>query len=293
MRKQLKNIIIFNELYEQGNYREAAANLSMSIATISRAIQELEEDSRVQLFINVKGKFRPTAYAHSLYERLTVNNGELVNSYSLFKSNGRYVNALIPPQMSVFNLVDKLVKFNHEFGTELVINEGFRFSSSEEAYMAMVNGELDFMIDYKPNNSISFVSERIGEHKTSLIASKKYYDSIGSDDINESTKFAKYSWLGQTGVDFQKYFGVAPENQVGFITQNVSHYYKVIKETRFVGVCLADNLKNIEEDFVYEREPFMSSMLYFVTTKAALHNKPVVKWFYDNSKKKEVCNVNQ
>lgn len=291
MRKQLKNIIIFNELYERGNYREAAVNLGMSIATISRAIQELEEDSTVQLFINVKGKFCPTAYAHSLYERLTVDNSALVNNYSLFKSNSRYVNALIPSQVSSFKLVERLIKFNQEFNTELVINEGFRFKSSEDAYTAMINGELDFMLDCKPNNSASFVSENIGEYKISLMASKKYYDSIEASDINESTKFAKYIWLGQTGLVIQKYFGVAPESQVGFVTQNIDHYYKVIKDTRCIGVCLANDIEYLGEDFVYENEPFMSTMKYFVTTKAALHNKPVVKWFYENSKRGNICNI--
>ncbi|NRF28148.1 LysR family transcriptional regulator [Vibrio coralliilyticus] len=285
MSKQLKNIIIFSEVYSEGNYRDASANLGMSIATISRAIRELEEDSGIQLFINVKGEFRPTVYANSLYEQLNITNTEIVNSYNLFKSNSRYVNVLIPPQMSSYNLVDKLVEFNEEFDTELIINEGLTYNSYEDAYSSLINGELDFMLDDKPNNAMNFVSEKIGEYKASLIASKKYYDSIGSEVIDEKTKFAKYSWLGQTGGYFHQYFGIAPEKQVGFVTKNVSNYFQVIKETRFVGICSVDALPNISENFVYEQEPFMTVELYFVTTKAALHNKPVVKWFYENFKR--------
>ncbi|WGV98270.1 LysR family transcriptional regulator [Vibrio sp. YMD68] len=285
MSKQLKNIIIFSEVYSQGNYRDASANLGMSIATISRAIKDLEEDSAVQLFINVKGEFRPTVYAHSLYDRLEVTNGKLVNTYNQFKSNSRFVNVLIPPHFSSHNLVDKLVDFNQEFDVELVMNEGFTFNHQDDAYSALVNGEIDFMLDDKPNNANSFVSEKIGQYNVSLIASKKYYDSIAMADINENTQFAKYTWLGQTGPYFHQHFGVAPDKQVGFVTQNVSNYFRVIKETRFIGICSADVLPSVEEYFVYDDDSFMTVNMYFITTKAALYNKPVVKWFHENFKR--------
>ncbi|OEF07800.1 LysR family transcriptional regulator [Vibrio genomosp. F10] len=284
MSKQLKNIIIFSEVYSQGNYRDASANLGMSIATISRAINELEEDSEVQLFINVKGEFRPTVYAHTLYERLTVTNTELVSTYNLFKSDSHSVNVLIPPQLSSSNLVEKLVEYNQEFDVALVINEAHRYGSYDEAYTALVNGELDFMLDGYPNKANSFISEHIGEFNVSLIASKKYHDSISVNDIDEKTKFAKYSWLGQTGDYFHQYFGVTPEKQVGFVTQNATNYFQVVKETPFIGICRTDILPNLEKHYVYDEIPFMTANMYFVTTKAALHNKPVVKWFYENFK---------
>ncbi|MCC2525777.1 LysR family transcriptional regulator [Vibrio coralliilyticus] len=284
MSKHLKNIVVFSEVCSQGNYRDASLNLGMSIATISRAIKELEEDSGVQFFINVKGEFKPTDYARSLYDRLKVTNADLVSSYNFFKSNSLFVNVLIPPQISSYNLVEKLVEFNEEFDSELVINEGINAKNHEDAYSGLISGEIDFILDDQPNNGMSFVSEKIGAYNAYLIASRKYYDSIEVKDIDENSKFAKYSWLGQTGKNFHQCFGIEPNSQVGIITQNPSNYFKVIKETRYIGICSEDVKKNIKDHFVFTQEPIMSASLYFITTKASLHNKPIVKWFYNNFK---------
>ncbi|MCG7491876.1 LysR family transcriptional regulator [Vibrio sp. Of14-4] len=284
MRSQLINIVIFITLYEKGNFRKTSSELGVSLGTISKSIKSLEEDSPSPLFIKSNGDFKPTTYAHTLYGHLSTTHKDLLNKYNLFKSITRHINVLIPPQIASYNLVDSLVKFNNEFNTQLIVNEGIRPESYEAAYTSLIIGELDFMLDVSPNHSSSFVSQRIGTYPIKLLASKKYHDSISVRRLTKDMQFAKYTWLGKTGSFIHEYMGIPPDSQVGFITQSAANYFEVIKKTPFIGCCTTSKALELGNDYVYDTEAFMELELYFVTTKSALSNKPVVKWFYDNFK---------
>lgn len=281
MSGQLKNIVIFSAVYIYGNYRDAASALSMSIATISKSINELEDDGGRQLFINVKGEFRPTVYAHSLYEKVRGTNNKIVHGYNLFKSNSHCINVLIPPPVSSYNLINIVTKINKERQTEITIIESTGYNSRDESYTALINGELDFMIDYKPNNSSIFISRKINEYELFLFASKRYYRNICSKDIKDNAKLAKYLWLGEVGWHFKKAFGILEKDQNGIITQNSANYIKSIERTNFIGMCLSENFSKIEDKYVFETKPFMNLDLYFIAAKSAIKNRKVVKWFYD------------
>lgn len=281
MSGQLKNIVIFSAVYTYGNYRDAASVLSMSIATISKSIKELEDDGGSRLFINVKGDFRPTVYAHSLYEKVRGANNKIINGYNLFKSNSHCINVLLPPPVSSYNLIDIVTKINKKMQSEITIIESTGYGSREESYTALINGELDLMIDYKPNNSATFISKKINEYELFLFASKNHYKNLCQKDITEKTKLAKYIWLGEVGWHFKKAFGILEKDKNGIITQNSANYFKSIERTNFIGMCLSENLSKIEDKYVFDANPFMNLDLYFIATKSAIKNREIVKLFYN------------
>ncbi|MFA0182343.1 LysR family transcriptional regulator (plasmid) [Vibrio cyclitrophicus] len=290
MSKLAKNLMVFNEVYNQPSFREVTKSLGVSLATISRSIAELESDCRMKLFIKVGGKYEPTRAAERLHESISYYNQGVNRKYELFKRYSSFLTLHLPHQVSGDSFVQLMTKYNIEFDTALCIFEGANYTSREAVYTDMSNGKLDLFIDMVEHNSSSFISTLIKNTDLYLIGSRKYYESIDENTVTEKSKFVKMSWLGSEGQLIEDIFGIESGSQTGYVTQNVNSYYKVISATDFLGVCSEDAIENLAMtgEYTIGTVPIYTVSMYLIMTKAAWYHKDILQWIISNIESKHI-----
>lgn len=284
MSKLAKNLLIFNEVYKQASFREATKSIGVSLATISRAISELESDCRMKLFVQIGGKYEPTRAGDRLFDSINSYNQEVTSKYEAFKRHHCFLTVYLPQQFSGEGLVRLMAKYNQDFDTNLSIFESAHYNSRAEAYSDMSNGKLDILIDVVENSSNSFISTCVKSAEVYLIGNSQYYASLDASSVTENSKFVKMSWLGDEGGLPKNIFGIDSELQVGYITQNINSYYNVISKTNFLGFCPDASIDILKRDgsFSISSKPVSKVPIYLITTKAAWHHKEIVSWITSN-----------
>ncbi|MBD1573377.1 LysR family transcriptional regulator [Vibrio sp. S17_S38] len=282
MKNQIKNLIIFLEVYSAGSYRKAGQNLSVSITSISRALADLELDLNCQLFINISGEFKPTSKAKGLFEAIRVSTNQISHDYNMFRSMTNHISILLPPQLSSNGLIKLVNEFNVQHNQELSLFEHSYFESRERALDALISGELDVMIDFEKPSSFRYESCLLCEFDLFLIASKNNPIDLNNENNYSEFKFAKSCWLGQRGELLEQTLGIKQEEQTGILVQNLTTYYSIIKDSSLVGLAPIIAGKTSFSDYKISHKAIGTIKLYFICTKAAFESRPIVSWLKHN-----------
>lgn len=284
----LKNIVYFEAIYKNNNFRKSADELGVSIATLSRTLKELELDFGHVLFIKDGVKIQPTSAAHRLYEKISGVSCELSNIYYQSKFREQHLSILIPPQVSSTNLIDLVYQYNEQHNTSLIVNEINHYESRETALDSLTQGSLDLIIDTEEPSGARYKTSLLKSIELVFVASAKYYQEINKDIVlNNNLPFVRVSWLGIYGEQINRHLGVGENENIGYHTENIKSFLEAVESTEFIGLFPKEKVEHLSQGFVVSEEVVTSVDLYLIASKGTLASREVISWFFKELSEKE------
>lgn len=242
-----RQIECFVEVARQLNFSKAADKLYLPQPAVSRYISSLEEELGMQLFDREsKRRIRLTKEGEAYYKLFAKFGKEFSGLTQALRENNALLRFGYSTGWNISNFFPKVISLAQS--KEPSINIAVEARSNEELIKALHNDELDlaYMLEYYPMNCVGVETERIREHKLSIL----YSDALqGSSKIltPEDFKDKVFYITDAPHVEVLKLEVAAALSQYGFepifkTTPNIDSTLANIENG--LGVALLDELAN-------------------------------------------------
>ena len=180
-RVKLRPFVIFNQVLQSGSILHAAQHLSLTQPAVTKAIQELEEQLQVKLFIRKHNGVEPTVEGHALAQRIHQLLAELrylVDDINRFR--GGHAGHIVVGTLlsgSVRLLPDAIVALKK---THPDIQITVKVGTIEELFPALAKGDLDLVVGRLPDpqsniaRQYRLVHQSLFQERLNLVVSKQH-----------------------------------------------------------------------------------------------------------------------
>lgn len=173
-----RQIECFVEVARQLNFSKAADKLYLPQPTVSRYISNLEEELGMQLFDREsKRRIQLTKEGEAYYKLFSKFGKEFNGLTQSLRENRELLRFGYSTGWNISNFFPKVISIARS--KEPHINIDVEARSNEELIKALYNDELDlaYMLEYYPINCEGVETERIREHKLSILYSDALPDA--------------------------------------------------------------------------------------------------------------------
>lgn len=199
-RVKLRPFVIFNQVLQSGSIVHAANQLHLTQPAVTKAIQELEEQLQVKLFIRKKNGVELTPEGRQLAERVNHLLTQLrylvddINSFRGGHSGHIVVGTLFSG--SVRLLPEAIIELKKSY-PDIVVT--IKVGTIEELFPALVKGDLDMVVGRIPNQQsqifrqYDLVHTALFKERLNLVVSKSH--PLLANDFIKIEDMLNYLWL--------------------------------------------------------------------------------------------------
>ena len=199
-RVKLRPFVIFNQVLQSGSIVHAANQLHLTQPAVTKAVQELEDQLQVKLFIRTKKGVEPTPEGRFLADRvnhLLTQLRYLVDDINSFR--GGYTGHIVVGTLlsgSVRLLPEAVIELKKYYpGIVVTVKVG----TIEELFPALIKGDLDMVVGRIPNKQSKIASQydlvhtALFRERLNLVVSKDH-PLLASKQV-EVEDLLNYPWL--------------------------------------------------------------------------------------------------
>lgn len=164
----IKQLIVFNEVFECSSVTKAAQNLKMPQPSVSRTLREIEENYNVRLFERMMKKIVPTPDGKKLYAQ-TVHLVEYYRKIDkkLFSESSREVLRVGASVRLGSELIPKMLM---EFAVSHPnVEVEVKIANQKELEDRMITNELDLVFCEGIHNADQFISQKVAEGELTVV----------------------------------------------------------------------------------------------------------------------------
>lgn len=199
-RIKLRPFVIFNQVLQTGSILHAANQLHLSQPAVTKAIQELEAQLQVKLFIRKKHGVEPTPEGRLLADRSTHLLTQLrylvddINSFRGGNTGHIVVGTLLSG--SVRLLPEAIIELKKDYPNVVVT---VKVGTIEELFPALLKGDLDMVVGRIPNMESKIARQYDLTHtalfreRMNLVVSKNH--PLLLNKTMQLTDLLDYPWL--------------------------------------------------------------------------------------------------
>lgn len=199
-RVKLRPFVIFNQVLQSGSIVHAAHQLHITQPAVTKAIQELEEQLQVKLFVRKKNGVEPTPEGHQLAERvnhLLTQLRYLVDDINSFR--GGHAGHIVVGTLlsgSVRLLPESIIELKKHY-PDIVVT--VKVGTIEELFPALLKGDLDMVVGripsqhFKFNHQYDLVHTALFREQINLVVSK-HHPLLKNEHVRIE-ELLQYPWL--------------------------------------------------------------------------------------------------
>lgn len=199
-RVKLRPLVIFKQVLQSGSILHAAKQLNLTQPAVTKAIQELEDQLQVKLFIRKKNGVEPTAEGTFLAERMNHLMTQLrylvddINSFRGGHTGHIVVGTLL--SASVRLLPEAVIELKKNY-PDIVVT--VKVGTIEALFPALIKGDLDMVVGRIPSAHSNILRQYKLDHTALFRERLNLVVSTQHPLLNQSSiqieKLLDYTWL--------------------------------------------------------------------------------------------------